>query len=89
MSTIELEEPTTPEPAPDDRPERTDLLERVPAWVRFPLYVTVGILIMATAREISGAGALEIDVNGNLVPGIVVLNAPLERDCFSDKYGRQ
>lgn len=58
MSTIELDEPISPEPAPAERAAPTDLMARVPAWLRFPLYTAVGILIMATAREISGAGAL-------------------------------
>lgn len=58
MSTIELSEPTDSEPAPEEEAESTDRLARMPAWLRYSLYAAVGVLIMATAREISGAGAL-------------------------------
>lgn len=47
-----------PAALPSSAKQRNDPLSRVPRWVRFPLYLVVGMAILSLAREITGAGQL-------------------------------
>ncbi len=48
-------EPTEPKPSSS---RAADPIAALPRWIRFPLYVFVGVFILSLAREITGAGQL-------------------------------
>jgi ABC-type uncharacterized transport system permease subunit len=49
---------SAPTVVPPSARRRPDPLTRLPRWVRFPLYLVVGVAILSLAREITGAGQL-------------------------------